>query len=72
MFLKMSSIPLQFHNHLEPEDIYILHLISEHQDFNLHYINTCNVSETPDEPSFSLPFNSLPNTIETFRKTYTF
>ena len=52
-----STVPLSFENF--PEDIYTKHLIREHHDSYLYYIDTHSVVETPDEPPFSIPFTLL-------------
>ena len=64
-----SAVPLNFETW--PEDIYTIPLIREHNDSYFYYIDTHSVVETPDQPSFSIPFTSPLNPHGTFRKTPT-
>ena len=61
-----STVPLFFETYVE--DIYTIPLIREHQTSNFYYIDTHSLIETPDEPSFSVPFTSHLNSTETFCK----
>ena len=61
-----STVPLSFETY--PEDTFTSPLIREHHDSYLYYIDSHCLTSTPDEPSFSIPFTSLPNSTSAFRK----
>ena len=61
-----STVPLAFETY--PKDIYTIPLIRKHQDSYFNYIDIQSLVETPDEPSFSIPFTSPLNSDETFCK----
>ena len=61
-----STNPLSSETHTE--DIYTIPLIREHHNSYLYHIDTHSLVETPDEPSFSIPFTSPLNSKVTFRK----
>ena len=60
-----STVILSYESYRE--DVHTISLIRESHDSNLSYIETHSLIETPDEPSFSIPFTSTPNSNETFR-----
>ena len=61
-----STTPLSFETY--PEDIYTAPLIREHHDSYLYYIETHSLVLNSEEPPFSIPFTSLKNRSDTFRK----
>ena len=61
-----STVPISFETYLE--DVYTKLLIREHHDSYLYFLDTQLLVETPDEPSFSIPFTSPLNSTETFGK----
>ena len=61
-----STTPLSFETY--PEDIYTTPLIREHHDSYLYYIETHSLVLNSEEPPFSIPFTSLINRSDTFRK----
>ena len=61
-----STTPLPFETY--PEDIYTTPLIREHHDSYLYYIETHSLVLNSEEPPFSIPFTSLKNRSDTFRK----
>ena len=61
-----STTPLPFETY--PEDIYTTPLIREHHDSYLYYIETHSLVLNSEEPPFSIPFTSLINRSDTFRK----
>ena len=61
-----STTPLPFETY--PEDIYTTPLIREHHDSYLYYIETHSLVPNSEEPPFSIPFTSLINRSDTFRK----
>ena len=61
-----STTPLPFETY--PEDIYTTPLICEHHDSYLYYIETHSLVLNSEEPPFSIPFTSLTNRSDTFRK----
>ena len=62
-----STVPLYFETY--QDNIYTIPLIREYHDSYLYYNDTHSVVETPDQPSFSIPFTSPLNPHGTFRKT---
>ena len=61
-----STTPLSFETY--PEDIYTAPLIREHHDSYLYYIETHSLVLNSAEAPFSIPFTSLKNRSDTFRK----
>ena len=61
-----STTPLSFETY--PEDIYTTPLIREHHDSYFYYIETHSLVLNSEEPPFSIPFTSLTNRSDTFRK----